>query len=85
MDGHLGYSAEDGKVVWDFDTAREFQTVNGVKAKGGSIDGPGPVVANGMLFINSGYFARKCLARTCSVTTATKGSAQQIDKVGQTS
>jgi polyvinyl alcohol dehydrogenase (cytochrome) len=56
MDGHLrGYSAEDGKVVWDFDTAREFQTVNGTKAKGGSIDGPGPVVANGMLFINSGY------------------------------
>jgi len=56
MDGHLrGYSAEDGKVVWDFDTAREFQTVNGITARGGSIDGPGPVVANGMLFINSGY------------------------------
>ena len=56
MDGHLrAYTAEDGKVIWDFDTAREFQTVNGVKAKGGSIDGPGPVVVNGMLFINSGY------------------------------
>jgi polyvinyl alcohol dehydrogenase (cytochrome) len=56
MDGHLrGYSAEDGKVIWDFDTAREFQTVNGIKAKGGSIDGPGPVVVNGMVFINSGY------------------------------
>jgi polyvinyl alcohol dehydrogenase (cytochrome) len=56
MDGHLrGYSAEDGRVVWDFDTAREFQTVNGVKARGGSIDGPGPVVVNGMVFINSGY------------------------------
>jgi polyvinyl alcohol dehydrogenase (cytochrome) len=56
MDGHLrGYSAEDGRVVWDFNTAREFQTVNGVKARGGSIDGPGPVVVNGMVFINSGY------------------------------
>jgi polyvinyl alcohol dehydrogenase (cytochrome) len=56
MDGHLrGYSAEDGRVIWDFDTAREFQTVNGIKAKGGSIDGPGAVVANGMVFINSGY------------------------------
>ena len=56
MDGHLrGYSAEDGKVIWDFDTSREFQTVNGIKAKGGSIDGPGPVVASGMVFINSGY------------------------------
>jgi polyvinyl alcohol dehydrogenase (cytochrome) len=34
---------------------REFDTVNGVKAHGGSIDGPGPVVVNGMVFINSGY------------------------------
>jgi polyvinyl alcohol dehydrogenase (cytochrome) len=50
-----GYNAEDGTVIWDFDTAREFQTVNGIKAKGGSIDGPGVVVANGMVFINSGY------------------------------
>src|SRR5262249_12593674 len=56
MDGHLrGYSAENGAVIWDFDTAREFETVNGVKAKGGSIDGPGPVVINGMVFITSGY------------------------------
>ena len=56
MDGHIrGYAAEDGKVIWDFDTAREFQTVNGIKAKGGSIDGPGAVVVNGMVFVNSGY------------------------------
>jgi polyvinyl alcohol dehydrogenase (cytochrome) len=56
MDGHVrGYNVKDGKVIWDFDTAREFQTVNGIKAKGGSIDGPGAVVANGMLFISSGY------------------------------
>jgi polyvinyl alcohol dehydrogenase (cytochrome) len=56
MDGHLrGYNAEDGKVIWEFDTARQFQTVNGVKATGGSIDGPGPVVINGMVFISSGY------------------------------
>jgi polyvinyl alcohol dehydrogenase (cytochrome) len=55
-DGHLrGYSAEEGKILWDFDTAHEFQTVNGVKAKGGSIDGPGAVVVNGMVFVNSGY------------------------------
>ena len=56
MDGHIrAYTAEDGKVIWDFDTAREFQTVNGIKAKGGSIDGPGAVVVNGMVFLNSGY------------------------------
>jgi polyvinyl alcohol dehydrogenase (cytochrome) len=56
MDGHLrGYTAEDGKVIWDFDTAREFQSVNGAKAHGGSIDGPGAVVVDGMVFITSGY------------------------------
>ena len=55
-DGHLrSYSTEDGKILWDFDTVREFQTVNGVRAKGGSIDGPGAVVVNGMVFVNSGY------------------------------
>jgi len=56
VDGHMrAFSSEDGKVVWDFDTVREFQTVNGVKAHGGSIDGPGAVVVKGMVFINSGY------------------------------
>ncbi len=56
FDGHLrAFSAEDGTVIWDFDTARAFATVNGVPAKGGSMDGPGPVIAGGMLFVNSGY------------------------------
>jgi polyvinyl alcohol dehydrogenase (cytochrome) len=56
MDGHMrAFAAEDGQVVWDFDTRRDFSTVNGVAAKGGAIDGPGPVVVNGILFMNSGY------------------------------
>jgi len=56
VDGHLrAHSAEDGRILWDFNTARDFDSVNGVKAKGGSIDGPGAVVANGMVFITSGY------------------------------
>ena len=32
-----------------------YETVNGVKAKGGSFNGPGPVVAGGMVFMNAGY------------------------------
>lgn len=57
MDGHLrAYDSESGKTVWDFDTRKEFQTVNGVKAKGGSLGGgAGPVVVGGMLFVSSGY------------------------------
>jgi polyvinyl alcohol dehydrogenase (cytochrome) len=56
LDGHLrAYSTTDGKVIWDFDTAREFATVNGVAATGGSIDVGGPAIANGMVFTTSGY------------------------------
>jgi len=56
VDGHMrGYSSEDGTILWDFDTAREYSTVNGVKGRGGSIDGPGAVVVGGMVYVNSGY------------------------------
>ena len=56
LDGHLrAYSAQDGKILWDYDTARKFETVNGVDASGGSLDGPGPAVAGGRVVVNSGY------------------------------
>ncbi len=55
LDGHIrAYSADDGRIVWDADTNLEYQTVNGVPGHGGSIDGPGPVVAGGMLYLGSG-------------------------------
>jgi polyvinyl alcohol dehydrogenase (cytochrome) len=58
VDGHLrAYSSADGKVIWDFDTAQDFPTVNGVPAKGGAMDGPGPAIAGGMVFVCSGYGA----------------------------
>jgi len=58
MDGHLrAYGAADGKLLWDFDTLRDFDTVNGVKAKGGSLNATGPTIYDGMLYVNSGYGA----------------------------
>jgi polyvinyl alcohol dehydrogenase (cytochrome) len=55
-DGHLrAYASSDGHVVWDFDTAQSFQTVNGVPASGGSLDNGGPTIAGGMVYVNSGY------------------------------
>jgi polyvinyl alcohol dehydrogenase (cytochrome) len=55
-DGEVrGYSTQDGHVVWRFDTNREFPTINGLRAKGGSMNGPAPVVAGGMLYVSSGY------------------------------
>jgi polyvinyl alcohol dehydrogenase (cytochrome) len=56
VDGHFrAYSSKDGKVIWDYDTVRDFETVNQIPARGGSLDGPGAAVAGGMLFVNSGY------------------------------
>ena len=55
-DGHLrAFASEDGRVLWDVDTIREYQTVDGVAAMGGSLDGAGPVVVAGVLYVNSGY------------------------------
>ena len=51
------YSADDGSVLWEFDTNGAYETVNGVRARGGSINGPGPVVVDGMVYVNSGYAA----------------------------
>ena len=49
------YSSDDGRVLWEFDTVRDFETVNGVKARGGTLNGAGPVVAGGMVLVGSGY------------------------------
>ncbi|MEH6581217.1 MAG: PQQ-binding-like beta-propeller repeat protein [Halioglobus sp.] len=59
MDGHLrAYRASDGKVVWDIDTAVNYDTVNGVTTSGGSFGGgTGPVFKDRRLIVNSGYGA----------------------------
>ena len=56
FDGRLRiHSSADGKLLWELNTLREFDTVSGEKARGGSFMGGGPMVANGMIYINSGY------------------------------
>jgi polyvinyl alcohol dehydrogenase (cytochrome) len=56
LDGHLrAYDTRNGATLWDFDTLKEFSTVNGIRAHGGSMNGSGPVVADGMVFVNAGY------------------------------
>jgi polyvinyl alcohol dehydrogenase (cytochrome) len=49
------YSTQDGRILWTIDTRRDWPTVNGVKGTGGAIDSAGPVVAGGLLIVNSGY------------------------------
>jgi polyvinyl alcohol dehydrogenase (cytochrome) len=55
-DGGLrAYAADNGAILWQVDTNREYQTVNGVKANGATLDGGGAVVVDGILYVNSGY------------------------------
>lgn len=56
LDGFLrAFNAKTGKLLFQFDTAKTFETINGVDAKGGAIDNASIVAANGYLFVNSGY------------------------------
>jgi polyvinyl alcohol dehydrogenase (cytochrome) len=48
-------SSTDGHAVWEYNTVRDFETVNHVAAHGGSMGAPGPVVAGGLLVVPSGY------------------------------
>ena len=56
LDGHLrAYDSATGNVLWDVNTVNEYDTVNRVPARGGSMNGPGATIVGGMLFVNSGY------------------------------
>jgi polyvinyl alcohol dehydrogenase (cytochrome) len=58
LDGHLrAYDTATGQVLLDVSTTDEYDTVNGVPARGGSLNGPGAAIAGGMVFVNSGYSA----------------------------
>jgi polyvinyl alcohol dehydrogenase (cytochrome) len=56
LDGRFSaHSTVNGNKLWEFDTLRDYQTVNGNPAAGGSIDAAGPVIVDDWVFINSGY------------------------------
>jgi polyvinyl alcohol dehydrogenase (cytochrome) len=57
LDGWFrAYDAATGKIVWEYSTtAQTYDTVNGVKGQpGGGIDGMGPTVADGWVYVTSG-------------------------------
>jgi polyvinyl alcohol dehydrogenase (cytochrome) len=57
-DGVLrAFSSANGRILWQYDTNREFQTINGVPGNGASMSGPGPAIAGGMIYVSSGYGA----------------------------
>ncbi len=55
-DGHLrAFDINSGKIIWSYDTVREFSGVNGLTGSGGSIARNGPTIVNGMMYQTSGY------------------------------
>jgi polyvinyl alcohol dehydrogenase (cytochrome) len=48
-------STENGKEIWEVNTAHEFESVNGVKANGGTMGAAGPTIVGGTLYVGSGY------------------------------
>ncbi|MDE2304803.1 MAG: PQQ-binding-like beta-propeller repeat protein [Gammaproteobacteria bacterium] len=56
FDGWLrAYRESDGQLIWSYDTTRDFHTVSGVIAHGGSIESAGAIVVHGVVAVNSGY------------------------------
>jgi len=49
------FDADTGEVLWRYDAVRAYESVNGARAYGGALDGPGPVVVDGWVYITSGY------------------------------
>jgi polyvinyl alcohol dehydrogenase (cytochrome) len=59
MDGTVrAFSTADGTPLWEYDTTSEVKTVNGIIGTGGSIGSSGPVIADGMVFVSSGYIGQ---------------------------
>jgi polyvinyl alcohol dehydrogenase (cytochrome) len=56
-DGKMrAYSSRTGKVLWEYDTVRDFDGVNGLKGHGSALSASGgAVVSNGMMYVQSGY------------------------------
>ena len=56
LDGNIKvYDKENGNILWSYDTLRDFESISGSPAYGGSFSGSGPSIRNGYMAINSGY------------------------------
>jgi len=51
----MPYDTATGRIIWSENTARGYEAVNHLPTEGGSLDYGGPVIVDGMLYVNSGY------------------------------
>ena len=88
LDGTLrAFSSFDGRPIWQYNTAKDFETVNGVKARGGSIGSAGATIVNGMVYVTSGihrfpeWSSRKRVARLQPVRNPVVSAFRRTDVV----
>ena len=56
LDGRLFvFNSESGELIYQYDTVRDYETINGVAGYGGSIDSHSISAGSGMVFVGSGY------------------------------
>ena len=56
LDGRLFvFNSESGELIYEYDTVRDYETINGVEGYGGSIDSHSISAGSGMVFVGSGY------------------------------
>ena len=56
LDGKIrAYDIDTGAILWQTAPAKPFATTNGVAGHGGAIDVGGQVIADGWLYVQSGY------------------------------
>ena len=56
LDGRIrAYDIDSGEILWQTETAVPFDATNGIQGHGGAIDVAGQVVADGWLYVFSGY------------------------------
>ena len=56
LDGKVrAYDIATGEILWQTQTAQAFTALNGIEGHGGAIDVSGQVLANGWLYVQSGY------------------------------
>ncbi|NKB32691.1 MAG: PQQ-binding-like beta-propeller repeat protein [Pseudomonadales bacterium] len=56
LDGRLFvFNSDSGELLFEYDTVRDYETVNGVEGYGGSIDSHSIAAGSGMVFVGSGY------------------------------
>jgi polyvinyl alcohol dehydrogenase (cytochrome) len=57
LNGWFGaFSSKDGKILWQQDMNKlQATSVNGLDVRGGSMEATGPVIVNGVVYVNSGY------------------------------